>query len=161
MSDWIDRVPPPPPVSPSARPALGVALALNVLIAAGVHMGMSFAVSLELSEELWITLMQSSPIVYLTLLLPVIGAYGIAAAAWTGWSWWRVPFATLSGACMALGLNAWLMAQWMAHQGWKVGALLSVADGRVWKLLILAGVSCMVLLLITLTMFKRWERVSA
>lgn len=160
MSDWIDRMPPPPPVSPTARPALGVALAFNVLIAAGVHMGMSFAVSIQASEELWATLMQAAPIVYLTLMLPVVGAYGIAAAAWTGWSWWRVPFATLAGATMALGLNAWLMAQWMAHQGWKVGPLMSVSDGRVWNMLILAGASCLVLLLMTLTMFKRWERAS-
>lgn len=157
MTSWIDRFPAPPPISPSARPALGVALCLNVLLAAGIHLGVSFAVSTKVDDDLSQTLMQAAPIIYLVLLLPVLGIYGIAAAAWTGWSWWRVPLATLAGAALALGVNAWAMAQWIARQGWPVGEILSKSDPRVWSLVLLSGASLAALLLIALTMFKRWE----
>lgn len=156
MNDLIDRFPAPPPVSPSARPALGVALALNVLLAAGVHLGMAFATSTQVQEELALSIMQAAPVIYLVLLLPIIAIYGISAAAWTGWSWWRVPVATLSAAAVALGVNAWAMSQWIAHQGWKVNALLSASDGRVGYLLLLAVGCSLLLAAIAASMFKRW-----
>ena len=120
-------------------------------------MGMSFAVSTKVTESLTVEAMRSAPVIYLTLLLPIVATYGIAAAAWTGWSWWRVPIATLSGAALALGFNAWAMSQWIARQGWEVDALLSATDARVGYLLVLAVVSAAMLIATGLTMFKRWE----
>ena len=158
MNDLIDRFPAPPPVSPSARPALGVALSMNVLLAAAIHLGMSFATSAKVSEELTLSAMQAAPIIYLALLLPIVAIYGISAAAWTGWSWWRVPLATLCGAAAALGFNAWLMSQWIDLQGWKVAPLLSASDGRVGYLLLLAVGSSVLLAVIGLSMFKRWQQ---
>jgi hypothetical protein len=158
MIDLVERFPAPPPVSPSARPALGVALAMNMLLAAGLHLGMSFAVSTKVSEELTVAAMQAAPVIYLALLLPIVATYGIAAAAWTGWSWWRVPLATLCGSILALGVNAWLMSEWIARQGWQVNPLLSTSDPRINHLLILSVLSAIMLIGIGLTMFKRWAK---
>lgn len=154
----LPSLPPPPPLSPSARPALGVALAMNVLLAAGLHLGMSFATSAQVADDLTILVMRAAPVIYLALLLPIVAIYGMAAAAWTGWSWWRVPFATLAGAALSLGLNAWGMAHWIDRQGWTVNPLLSVADGRLSHLLGLAAFSGLVLVAVALSMWGRWVR---
>lgn len=158
MPDLTFRYPSPPTTSPSAQPALGVAMALNVLLAAGVHLGMQFAAGLGPLDELTLSTLHSAPVIYLILLLPIVGLYGMAAAAWTGWSWWRVPLATLSGSTLALALNAWAMAHWIARQGWKVNPLLSVDDARLDYLLGLAGISMLILVLIGASLWPRWFR---
>lgn len=152
------RFPTPPPISPSAQPALGVGLALNMLLFAGIHLGMSFGISTKATDQLTLDLMQAAPVIYLVLLLPICAAYGLAAAAWTGWSWWRVPFATLAGATLGLGVNAWAMATWIARKGWVVNPLLSSADPRVQHLLGLAFLSLLVLALVAASMWPRWFR---
>ena len=138
------RFPTPPPASPSTRPALGVALALNMLLAAGVHLGMAFGVSVQAHDELSLGVMRASPLIYMVLLLPIAATYGMAAAAWTVWSWWRVPAATLAGATLALGLNGWAMAHWIARQGWTVNPILAANDPRINHLMGLAGFSALV-----------------
>lgn len=157
--DFLDNFPTPPPPSPSTRSTLGAALALNTLMAAGVHLGMSFAAGFPSAEDdLTPLLTGAAPAIYLALLLPIVALYGIAAAAWTGWSWWRVPIATLAGATAALGLNAWAMAHWIGMQGWKVNPLLSAQDGRVDRLLGLALLSVFVLGLVAASLWPRWTR---
>lgn len=152
------RYPTPPPASPSTSPALGVALATNVLLAAGAHMGLSFAHGFDVKDDLTASLLGTAPVVYLVMLLPTIALYGIAAAAWTGWSWWRVPVATLAGSVLALGFNAWSMAHWISHKGWQVGPTLSVADGRVDHLAGLAFLAFGALLLVAFSLWPRWFR---
>ena len=137
---------------------LGVALACNTLLAAGVHLGMSFAGGVPAQDDLTPLLIGAAPVVYLVLLLPIAATYGMAAAAWTGWSWWRVPVATLAGATAALGLNAWAMARWIAYRGWKVDPLLSIQDPRVDRLLGLGLLSAFVLGLVALSLWPRWSR---
>lgn len=158
MSAMDLRYPSPPPVSPWAQSAFGVALALNVLLAAGVHLGLSFATSSGVTDDLTIDVMRAAPVVYLALLLPIVALYGLAAAAWTGWSWWRVPWATLAGATLALGINAQAMAHWIARKGWPVNEMLSVQDPRLDYLLGLAGISMLILVLIGASLWPRWFR---
>lgn len=155
FSGWFQS---PPQRSPSATPALGLALCLNVLLFAGVHLGMAFGASATPIDAVATDLMRAAPVIYLVLLLPIIAIYGIAAAAWTGWSWWRVPMATLSAAALALGLNAWAMARWIASQGWPVSPPLSISDPRIDHLLLLALVSAATLGLVALSLYRRWLR---
>lgn len=141
------------------RSTLGMALALNTLLAAGVHLGMAFAAGFPAADDdLTVLLTRAAPAIYLALFLPIAATYGLAAAMWTGWSWWRVPVATLAGATAALGFNAWMMSRWIGVQGWKVNPLLSMQDPRVDRLLGLALLSAFVLGLIAVTLWPRWTR---
>ena len=133
-------------------------MAFNVLLAAGLHLGMTFGAGIE--KDIFFTdLMKHAPVIYLVMLLPEVAMYGVAAAAWTGWSWWRVPVATLAGGTLSLGVNAWLMSRWMAFQRWDVHPLLAAGDPRLTTLMGLAGLSFIVLVLIGFTMWGRWQKV--
>lgn len=153
--------PTPPPASPSTQAALGVALALNVLLAAGTHMVLAFGHGTAGQEDIAQDILRAAPVIYLAFMLPVVGLYGMAAAAWTGWSWWRVPAATLAGATLALAANAWGMAWWIERQGWPVNPLLSASDGRIQHLLFLGCVSLLVMVGLAATLWPRWIRTSS
>ena len=158
MAPLTHRLLTPPPTSPSAVPCLGLALALNVLLAAGLHLGMTFGAGVE-KDVFFVDLMKHAPIIYLVMLLPTVAMYGLAAAAWTGWSWWRVPIATLAGAALSLGVNAWAMSKWMAFQRWDVNPLLSAGDPRITSLMVLAGLSFIALGVIGFSMWGRWQSI--
>lgn len=151
--------PTPPPISPSAQPLLGMALALNVLLAAGVHLGLAFGHGgATPTDELFVELMKAAPVVYLALLLPVVAMYGLAAAAWTGWSWWRVPFATIAGATLGLAANAWGMAWWLQKQGWPMNPSMAAGDARIQHLLFLGSAALLVMVAVAASLWPRWSR---
>jgi hypothetical protein len=94
--------------------------------------------------------------IYTALCLALAFLYGVAAAAWTGWSWWRVPPATLAGAALGWNLNALLVGAIAKTYAWPM------AEKLPWKApdstdLVLTSIGCMIVLVaLAATLWKRY-----
>ena len=147
--------PSPPPVSPSAVPALGVGLMFNTLMLAGI--GLAWFHGWPAKDDLVKTLLTNVPCVYAALSLALAVVYGIAGAAWTGWSWWRVPVATLAAATLGWTVNVVGVAWWAHQAGWPVAERFSWQDPEVSCLMGLGAVSLAVLGLLLTTLWRRTD----
>lgn len=145
--------PSPPAVSPTAVPALGVGLCFNTLLAAGAVMSHSwFGASDEPFVRDLITQLVS---VYAALCLALAVVYGVAAAAWAGWSWWRVPAATLAGATLGWGVNVLGMAWWAARKGWETSPTLAWGSSTQQSVMGMVVMAVLVLIALWATLLSR------
>lgn len=145
--------PTPPPVSPSASPALGVGLCFNTLLAAGAALAHDwFAPNQEPFVQDLVAMLVPA---YAALCLSVAVLYGIAGAAWTGWSWWRVPVATLAAASVGWGVNVLGMAWWASRQGWKTSPALTWGSDVQQSLVAVVIVGVLVLVAVWSTLLSR------
>lgn len=110
---WFPNV---PSTSPSAVPALGFGLCINTLMLLAVYVLMSrFSGS---QDELIQIAQKHMMFGYAAFALVPAVSYGFAAAAWTGWSWWRVPPATAAGCVLGWCTNVLLVSFWAHMASW-------------------------------------------
>lgn len=145
--------PTPPPVSPSASPALGVGLCFNTLLAAAAILAHDwFAPNPEPFVQDLVAMLVPA---YAALCLSVAVLYGIAGAAWTGWSWWRVPIATLAAASVGWVVNVLGMSWWASRQGWNTSPAMTWGSEIQKSLVLAVVVGVLVLVAIWSTLLSR------
>lgn len=112
---WFEN---PPTSSPSVTPALGVGLCLNTMLILMVYVLME-RMSGHTSPVVQET-RQSVVFLYSSLVVSSCFMYGLAAAAWTGWSWWRLPFATTFACIFGWSFNMLVISLWSEFSSWPL-----------------------------------------
>lgn len=112
---WFEN---PPSISPSATPALGVGLCFNTMLLLLVYVLVEKLAThpSEVVQEA----RQSLVFLYSTMVLAPCFMYGLAAAAWTGWSWWRLPFATIFACILGWSFNMLVISLWSEFSSWPL-----------------------------------------
>lgn len=145
--------PTPPLVSPTATPALGVGLSVNTMLLILFYVLMDrFATHPEPFVQ---EIRQYGLALYAALCVAVAFLYGLAAAAWTGWSWWRVPWATLAGCGLGWCANVLIASYWAHLQRWEVASTLAWSGPHTRTLWLCAIAALLLLLSIWATIFNR------
>lgn len=147
---WFEN---PPPISPSATPALGVGLFSNTVLLLMVYALMN---NMDQAENELLSLIRTHVLFwYSALAMGPALLYGLSAAAWTGWSWWRVPLATVAGCVLGWCGNVLLISFWAAASSWPVESSLAWSGPHTNSLFMNSIASLLGLLLLWATLFAR------